>query len=177
MIASKRFLVCLTLLSALGAPAARADSPLSVIFGYGGLYQTRQDVDVAAHVVAIGAAGRLSDEMYSIFDIQFGIDQEYSDFCHLSLSFMTGYAVGPEAFTFWIGGGARYALDGYPDPSGALDIGLGAGFLSMFGGAVGLGADFRGWLGLNWYSDRQSDDISFLIEPYFEWRAYVAVGF
>lgn len=162
--------------TAVCAVPARADESLTFIAGYGQLYQTRQGVDSSAHLGMIGAAGRFGDDLFGTFDLQFGIDSEYSDFSHISIEMMVGYALGPEAFTFWIGGGARFALDGYPNPSASIyDPGLGVGFFSLIGDTVGIGADMHAFLGWNFYSDRRSDDISMTIEPYIDWRLFIAV--
>lgn len=155
---------------------ARADESGGFLIGYGQLFQTRQDVDSMAHLLQVGFGGRLNDDLLLIADLQFGIDDEYGDFSHLGISMMAAYGVGPSAITFWVGGGLRFALDGYPNPSAAVyDPGVGVGILSQFDG-FGFGIDARGWLGMNFYCDRISEEIEFSLDPYFEWRAYVSIG-
>ncbi len=172
MTAFRAMCVCAFVVSS----AARADDGGGVLVGYGQAFQTRQDVEALSHLGVIGFGGRINDSTMILADFQFGIDDEHGDLTHLSLSFLGGYAIGPEAITFWVGGGLRFALDGYPNPSAALyDPGVGVGILSQFDG-YGFGVDARGWLGMNWYCDRVTEEIEFGFDPYIEWRLYVSIG-
>lgn len=160
----------------LALPAA-ADEAGGITLGFGQLTQTRQDVDSKGWIGEVGFAGRINDDTFIVGDFQFAIDAEHSDLTHLSLTVTGGYALGPEWFTYWIGGGIRLGLDGYPNPSFSYpDLGLATGVAMIFGG-YGFGADVRGWLGWNWYCDRATEEISMGFDPYLEWRVYVIVGF
>lgn len=163
-------------LGVLGASApAHAGDGVGVLVGYGIIKQKRLDFESQGHLISVGVhspGDSLEDGFFASATFDFVIDQEYSDLTQLGFTFEGAYAFGSSFLAGYVGFAMRTSIDGYPRPSWSpMDPGAVAGFIVLMG-PVGLGAEFRGWLGWNVYEDFDNR-----IEPYFDARLYLSVNF
>ena len=153
--------------------SAHADDEIGILLGYGYVKQSRMSFDSEGHLLSIGVhspGSMLEDGMFASVTVDFVVDHEYTDLTQLALTMEGAYAWGGDVFAGYGGFAMRCGVDGYPDSSWSpLDPGVVVGFIVMLG-PIGVGAEFRGWLGWNVYQD-----LTNRIEPYFDARAYVSM--
>jgi hypothetical protein len=161
------------LLSLAGWSGRAAAQEMGVLAGYGYVKQDRMGFGSEGHLLSIGihtVDSMLESGIFASATIDFVIDHEYTDLTQLAVTIEGAYAWGGDVFNGYAGMALRCGVDGYPDSSWSpLDPGAVVGFIVLMG-PLGLGAEFRGWLGWDVYQD-----VTNRIEPYFDARAYMSV--
>jgi hypothetical protein len=167
----------------LGSVPVRADSSAGVMVGYGYLQQTRLGAESKGHLFSIGihtGSEILEEGMFGAISLDFAVDHVFKDLSALGMTFEYGYAFGTRFFGGYVGGALRTGLDGYSGQDtvdnansswAPFDPGAMVGIVALLG-SYGIGAELRGWLGMNFY---ESGDTAF--EPYFDARLYMSLLF
>jgi hypothetical protein len=160
-----------TVLGASG-PAAASDG-IGVLVGYGYVKQERMGFASEGHLLSIGIhspGDALEDGIFAAATFDFVVDHTYDDLTQLAFTFEGAYAWGSSFLGGYLGFAMRTGIDGYPKASWSpLDPGGVLGFIVLMG-PVGIGGEFRGWLGWNVYQDLSNE-----IEPYFDARMYMSI--
>lgn len=168
--------LCALVLSALllASPRADASDGPGLLVGYGLIRQERLAYSSEGHMFSVGIhtpGDALEDGLFAAFTFDFVIDYEYTDLTQLAFTFEGAYAWGSDVFGTYLGVCMRSGIDGYPKASWSpMDPGAVLGLIAFLG-PVGIGAEFRGWLGWNVY-----DDLDNQIEPYFDARVFMSVA-